>query len=104
MIIDRIIYGLLICGLASLLNNTAFKKSPASKVAAWSLTIVIFLVSVVALLVEKYIRYQVMSDEIGVSINPSNLLDMGGAFVFSWVFYACLNKVQKTANEDKNIN
>ncbi|MFV7642881.1 hypothetical protein ACNPK3_20380 [Shewanella algae] len=102
MIIDWIIYGLLIWGLASLLNNTAFKNTPASKLAAWSLTIVIFLVSVVALSVAKYIRYQMMSDEIGVSINPSNPLDMGGAFVFSWLFYGFLNKAQKTANEDKN--
>lgn len=102
MIIDWIIYGLLIWGLASLLNNTTFKKSPASKIAAWSLTIVIFFVSVVVLSVAKYIRYQVMSDEMGVSINPSNPLDMGGAFVFSWLFYGFLNKVQKVANEDKS--
>jgi len=59
------------------------------------LTIIMFFISVVALSAAKFVRYQMISEEVGVSINPSNPLDMGGAFVFSWLFYGLLNKVQK---------
>jgi hypothetical protein len=95
MIIDWIIYGLIVWGVASLLNYMAFKSKPASKGAAWGLTVLVFFVSVVALSAAKFIRYQVISEEVGVSINPSNPLYIGGAFVFSWLFYGFLNKVQK---------
>ncbi|MDK1030196.1 MAG: hypothetical protein QGD96_12845 [Anaerolineae bacterium] len=98
MIIDWIIYGLIVWGVAGVLNHSVFKSKPASKGIAWTLTILMFFISVVALSAAKFFRYQMISEEIGVSINPSNPLDMGGAFVFSWLFYGFLNKVQKNTD------
>jgi len=40
-------------------------------------------VNVVALSAAKFLRYQVISEDIGTTITPSNPLDMGGAFVFA---------------------
>jgi len=55
------------------------------------------------LLAAKIARYQMISDEIGVSIHPRTPFDMVGAFVFSWLFYELLNKVQKnTAITEKS--
>lgn len=42
MIVDWIVYGLIIWGLATILNKTAFKNAPASRGVAWGLTILLF--------------------------------------------------------------
>jgi len=52
-------------------------------------------VSVVALSVLKVLRYQAISDSVGVPISPQNPLDMGGAFVFAWLFFSFLNRQEK---------
>lgn len=95
MIVDWIVYGLIIWGLATALNKTAFKATPASRGAAWSLTILIFLLSVVALTVAKAYRYQAISESVGTTISPRNPLDIGGAFVFAWIFFTLLNQREK---------
>jgi len=95
MIVDWIVYGLIIWGFATLLNKTAFKATPASRGVAWGLTILLFFVNVVALSALKFLRYQVISEDIGTTITPSNPLDMGGAFIFSWMFYSFLNHKEK---------
>lgn len=43
MLVDWLICGLLVFGAAKLLNVTAFKQKSASRLAAWSLTILMFL-------------------------------------------------------------
>ena|SRR3989344_5422584 len=95
MLVDWLIYGLLIFGVAKLLNATIFKLRPAFHPAAWGLTILMFFVSVVALSALKVLRYQAISDSVGVSISPRNPLDMGGAFVFAWLFFSFLNRGEK---------
>lgn len=87
MLVDWLIYGLLVFGVAKLLNATAFKLKPASGLTAWTLTILMFIVSVAALTALKMLRYQAISDSVGMPISPKNPLDMGGAFVFAWLFF-----------------
>ena len=94
MLIDWLVYGLIIWGLATVFNKTIFKAQPASKGAAWGFTIFVFILSVVALSAAKIISYQAISDSLGVPISPRNALDMGGAFVFAWLFYSFLNRVK----------
>lgn len=94
MLVDWLIYGLIIWGFATVLNKTAFKAQPASKGAAWGLTILVFFLSVAALSAAKAIRYQAISDSVGAPISPRNPLDMGGGFVFAWLFYSFLNRVK----------
>jgi hypothetical protein len=99
MIVDWIIYGLIIWGLATILNKTAFKGTPASRGVAWSLTILLFFVNVVALSAAKFLRYQVISEDVGTTITPTNPLDMGGAFVFAYLFFTLLSKKEKSKAE-----
>ncbi len=82
MLVDWLVYGLIIWGLATVLNKTAF------------MTILVFFLSVAALSAAKVIRYQAISDSVGVHISPRNPLDMGGAFVFAWLFYSFLNRAK----------
>ncbi len=98
-IVDWIVYGLIIWGLATILNKTAFKNAPASRGVAWGITILLFFVNVVALSAVKFLRYQVISEDIGTTITPSNPLDMGGAFVFAYLFFSFLNKKEKVKPE-----
>lgn len=95
MIVDWIIYGLVIWVLATILNKTAFKDTPASRGVAWSLTILMFFANLVALSAAKYLRYQVISEDLGTTITPSNPLDMAGAFLFAYLFFTFLNKTEK---------
>jgi len=99
MIVDWIVYGLIIWGLATILNKTVFKATPASRGVAWGLTILLFFINVVALSAAKYLRYQVISEDIGISITPSNPLDMGGAFIFSYLFFSFLNIKEKVKKQ-----
>jgi len=99
MIVDWIVYGLIIWGLATILNKTVFKATPASRGVAWGLTILLFFINVVVLSAAKYLRYQVISEDIGTSITPSNPLDMGGAFVFSYLFFSFLNIKEKVKKQ-----
>jgi len=99
MIVDWIVYGLIIWGLATILNKTVFKGEPASRGVAWSLTILLFFVNVVALSTGKFLRYQVISEDLGTTITPSNPLDMGGAFIFAYLFFSLLSKKEKTKAE-----
>ena len=99
MIVDWLGYGLIIWGLATILNKTAFKNTPASRGIAWGLTILLFFVNVAALSAAKFLRYQVISEDIGTTITPSNPLDMGGAFVFAYLFFTFLNKKEKAKTE-----
>lgn len=95
MFVDWLIYGLLIFGAAKLLNATIFKVKPASRPAAWGLTILIFFVSTAVLTALKILRYQAISDSVGLAIKPQNPLDIAGAFVFAWLFFSLLKRKDK---------
>lgn len=99
MIVDWIVYGLIIWGLATILNKTVFKGTPASRGVAWSLTILLFFVNIVALSAVKFLRYQVISEDVGTTIAPSNPFDMSGAFVFAYLFFTLLSKKEKAKEE-----
>lgn len=95
MLVDRLIYGLLVFGVVELLNVTVFKQKPASRLVTWSLTILMFLVSAVALSVLKVLRFQNISNSVGVPISPQNPLDMSGAVLFASLFFYFLNRQKK---------
>jgi hypothetical protein len=95
MLIDGLIYGLIVSGVATLLNASAFKLKPASGIAAWTLTILMFFVNMVALTMLEVLRYQAISDSIGMPISPKSPLNMGGAFLFAWLFFSLLNRQKK---------
>ncbi|MCI0562061.1 MAG: hypothetical protein MN733_26535 [Nitrososphaera sp.] len=59
-----------------------------------------FFISVVALTVAKALRYQAISESVGTTISPSNPLDMGGAFVFAWIFFTLLNRREGKASDE----
>ena len=96
MILDWIICGLIIWGFASVLNHTIFKKNPVSKEVAWSLTIVIFFVSFSVLRVATIIRYERISEEVGLSLTSNNYGSaLTGALLVSFLFYRFLSRVHK---------
>lgn len=97
MLIDWLLYGLLTWGLVALLNTTAFKRRPASRGTAWALTVVMFIVSLVAMTALQFLRYRMISDNLGFEIRPRGPLDVVGAFTFSWLFFALLRKSSKPA-------
>lgn len=57
--------------VATLLNKIVFSETVASPVAPWALTVVVFFINAVALSAFKFLRYQVISEDIGVKITPS---------------------------------
>lgn len=95
MIVDWVVYGLIIWGLAMILNKTAFENTPAPQGVAWSLTIPLFLVNVIALSAAKHLRYEVMSKDMGTTITPNNPLDMAGHFFSPTCFFTFLDKKEK---------
>ena len=95
MLVDLLIYGLLIFGTAKLLNATAFKLKPASRPVAWSLTTIVFLLSVAFLSVLKALRYQALSDSVGATISPKNPFAMSGAFFSACLFFSFLKREEK---------
>lgn len=96
MLLDWLIYGILTWGLIALLNATAFKQKPASRATAWTLTVVMFFVSLVAMTALQILRYKAVSDDLGISIRPKSPLDFIGAFTFSWLFFSLLRKDPKS--------
>ena len=79
MLLDWVIYGAVVAGIAFLISKQLFKKKPITKPIRWSLTIVVFIVNSVIMAILKQMRYEAMSEAIGSSIHPSNPLDIGGA-------------------------
>ena len=41
------------------------------------------------------IKYQAITDSVSVPINTQNPLDMGGAIIFSWLFFSFINRQEK---------
>jgi hypothetical protein len=95
MLIDWFIYWLLIWGLVATLNASVFKKQPASRTTAWVLTIGMFFVNLLALTVLQFLRYKMISQDLGIVIKPRGPADFGGAFAASWFFFILLRKVPR---------
>lgn len=99
MLLDWAVYGLIIWGLATLLNKTAFAKKPVSKTAAWILTLGVFFVNLVVMTALQYFRYKNLSHHFGFQITPKTPLDVVGALTFSWVFFSLLRRSQKAISQ-----
>lgn len=95
MLFDWLIYGLLTWGLTSLLNASIFKQKPASRATAWTLTVAMFVVSLALLSIVKLIRHQVLSDSLGLDAKKWNPVDLSGAAIFAWQFFASIHKAPK---------
>lgn len=96
MLIDWLIYALLLWGLVAILNATIFKRKAASKAVAWTLTIGMFFVNLVALTALQIVRYKFVSQDMGLDIKPRSPFDLTGALIASWWFYFLLRKSAKT--------
>ena len=90
MLVDWAIYFGSVWGLAFTLNNTLFKDRVPSSFVKWSLTVVLFLSSLVALTVVKYFRYKYISQIVGFNIPTQNPFDMGGALLGAFLFFRLL--------------
>jgi len=92
-----LIVGGLIDGLAKLLNATAFKTSPARSWIAWSLTIVAWIASFIALFIGSVLAYKSIAADLGVpslaSSGPKPNFFL--PFLFAWLFFMSLNRKQK---------
>jgi cytochrome c-type biogenesis protein CcmH/NrfG len=95
MVLDWLLFGLLVFGVAKLLNATAFKVKPASPPVAWGLTITVFFINLVVLSILKAYRYQAVSDMVGGRISPKHPFDWVGAFVFTSLFFSFLRREKK---------
>lgn len=89
MLVYYFIYGLLVFVVVKLLNGTAFKQKPASRLTAWSLAILMFIITVFALSALRWLSYERVSLQ-QLSIIP--------AFLFGWMFFSILNREEKWRN------
>lgn len=103
MLIDWLVYGALTWGVAFVLNATMFKDQPASRFAAWSLTVIAFFVNLVALTVLQYFRFRAISNELGVDIKPPGPVDGIGALAFSWLLFGLLRKGHLATSARKEL-
>lgn len=90
--ITMLLFGLAVYGVASMLNNTFFNKSPASRISAWVMTVVMFCLTFVALIFAKIISYKLLSESMGMLLTPNLPFDSVSAFILSYLFFSTLNK------------
>ena len=95
MLVDFFLYALIIWGLATILNKTAFKTTPASLGAAWMLTILVFFINIFTLNAARLYRYDLISERIGTTIQPSNPLDLIMPALFAYMFFVSLKRREK---------
>lgn len=99
MIVDWLLYGLIIFGFATVLNNTIFKTKPASNITAWSLTFAIFLLSLVSWTINRYYQQEAISKILyGFKWGNQFPSILKNAVIFSFLFYISLSK-----NNKKNV-
>ncbi|MDR2819247.1 MAG: hypothetical protein LBB60_01760 [Desulfovibrio sp.] len=92
MPIDWLIYGLLVLGMAQLLNAAVFKKKPAPPAVAAALAVVVFFVNLAAFDVSETLRHIIIPESAAVRSDGHDSLKTGGAFVFALIFFAFLNR------------
>ena len=93
--LNWLILGVVVFIIAKLLNATFFKLQPASGLATWSLTVVIFLSSLAALAVLNIITFQQISSDLGIRVEPKNPFNVWGAATFAWFFFTMLKRQKK---------
>ena len=90
MIIDYLLGALVIYGFAWFLNFKYFNQNPASKLKAWGLTFVIFIVMSAIMTIGRFYIYS----DAGLSPNKALALDAGGLFAI--IFYMRINRRKST--------
>lgn len=97
MLIDMLIIGGLVYGFARALNATAFKSSPAKPWVAWSLTVVAWIASFIALFIGRVLAYKSLAADLGVpslaSSGPKPNFFL--PFLFAWLFFVSVNRKPK---------
>lgn len=107
MLLDILIVGCLVYGLAKLLNATAFKSAPAKPWIAWSLTAAVWIACFLALLMLKVLAYKSIAADLGVPGLASSGPKPNVVFplLFSWLFFVSLNRknrsVRPTTSDEK---
>ncbi len=104
MLIDWLLYGLLTWAVASMLNATVFKEKPATRATAWALTAVVFIINLFVLTILQYLRFRVVSRELGVTVHPPGPVDGIGAFVFSGLLFSLLRKSSRVLADSNDLN
>ncbi len=90
MLLDWVVYGAIIIGLALLISKKVLKGKPIKKSVLWSYTIALFVVNTVIMTVLKQFRYEAISESVGGTIQPNNPLDITGAAIMTFLFYSIL--------------
>lgn len=96
MLMDWVICGAVVSGIAYFLSKIIFKSKPLTKVQLRSTTVIFYFVNLVIMSIMKHFRYEALSDELGKSINPNNPLDFSGAFIMTFLAYSVLKSQSKT--------
>lgn len=102
MFINRMIYFAVLACIALLLNATLFKSKPATRPVSWVLSILIFIINVVALSALKIYEHAALVENIGFPLKHSNPLDFTGGFIFAWLFYGLLKRKVKEQKPPSN--
>lgn len=98
MLLDWLICGVATWVVAYALNRTTFRDRAASRPVAWTLTTIMFFVSLVAMSVLQMLRFQAVSADLGFTVRPRSPFDAVGAFVFTYLFYSLLRKAPRRSS------
>src|SRR4051812_22202422 len=88
MLLDFILIGASVFGLAKLLSVTAFRKVPAAPWVAWMLTVAVVFVSFSALFLSKIYVYGALAPD--ASPKPNFILPL----LFGWLFFVSLRRLR----------
>jgi len=90
--IYMVLFGLVVYGIASMLNNSFFNKAPVSRIGAWGMTVAVFCLTFVLLFFAKLISYKLLSSSMGMTLAPSSPFDVASGAILSGLFFTTLNK------------
>jgi hypothetical protein len=79
-----------------------FSKQGASKAVLWGLTVAVFFVNLVGMSVMKLLRYEAVSQEIGVPLDGGGSGDFPGAMVMTVIFYYMLKRREEVIPDAKD--
>lgn len=102
MLLDWVLYGAVIAGIALLVSKKMFKENPITKPVLWSMTGAVFILNSVIMTILKQFRYDALSETFGKSIQPSNPLDISGAAVMTILFYSILKSQGKSVESENS--
>ena len=101
MLVDLLIGGLAVGGIAALLNHFIFKKNPASKINAWILTIIVFIITFTLFSIGTIARQEILAQKLGIRPSFTYPFDFVISFSLSWFFYGSLKKRPKNLTNNK---